>query len=142
MISVASDAYSAFEVDYGLTTGRNGDDDGDGYTNEEEYFLGMNPMNAANLRQPRLVGNSDSPIVRYTYRRNADEPVSYTLSRSYNLTDWEVIHSNDLTSLTYENAFLHEPAVNFSDGTSTISIGSSVTFDSAQKQFFRIEAAY
>lgn len=75
-------------------TERPDDFDGDGYSNEFEYFMGMDPEDAGNQapnKQPvsaSIVTASDDYLaITYTYRTDTPD-IRYAICSSTNLKDW------------------------------------------------------
>jgi hypothetical protein len=124
-ITVVPTAFSAWAISNGISN-RTEDSDGDGYNNEFEYLMGLNPKDASNSRLPALSMSAGTPTFTYTYR--TDATITYTVLSSTDLQTWDPA---DVT--------LGIPQPN-GNGTSTITVTSNVSSATAPKQFFVLEA--
>jgi hypothetical protein len=123
-INVSPTAFTAWAQNQGITN-RTDDSDGDGYNNEFEYLMGMNPKAASNPRIPSVAMSGGRPTFTYTYR--TDATISY-----------RVLTSNDLDNWVTADVTPGVPLPN-GDGTSTITVISNLSVSSAPKQFFMLE---
>ena len=71
------------------------DADRDGYTNQQEYLTGTDPLNANSfLRLGEVAQRSLASGGGVAVSWASVDGRSYTVERSYNLTDWSVLQSN------------------------------------------------
>ena len=103
-----------------------GDPDGDGFSNEFEYMMGLNPTNTTNARLPTLSIVGGAPTFTYTCR--IDVPIKYIVQTSTDMQEW------DVADMIFE---ISEPN---GDGTSTITVTSNINLSSDPQLFFRVQA--
>jgi len=96
VVPVGLSAYLPWEVAKGVvTTGRANDSDKDGWTNEFEYFFGMDPEDAGNqvvnMRAPTASTVTDTgldyPAIEFNYR-NDGSVSTYVIETSDDLVIW------------------------------------------------------
>lgn len=72
---------------FNLVGGADGDDDGDGLSNFEEYAFGLNPTSSASA-SPVTAPNKATGTFTYTRRKQALTGLNYNYESSTTLTDW------------------------------------------------------
>ena len=73
---------------YNLTSGRNGDDDGDGMSNFQEFAFGLDPTSSASINPISNINTLRSAgTFRYTRPQGSDSS-KYTIWTSTNLQNW------------------------------------------------------
>jgi len=134
MLGLSGSDYDIWETAMGLTPpSRLNDDDGDGYTNEHEYFFGLDPNSNLNINQPTASSQSDSgklyPAITYT--RRTDPSVNYVVVACDDLVSW--IPATSMVQLTVDDNL---------DGTETITLRYNIEYDLLpnKRMFFRVKA--
>jgi hypothetical protein len=86
-----SDPYSAwlsgFTFAPGADTTPTGDPDGDGQSNQAEYAFGLDPTKGSSVNPISVP--FDSATATFTYTRNANSGLDYTVEYSTNLSVWD-----------------------------------------------------
>lgn len=124
-ITVDQTSFDLWASGFGVS-GRLGDPDGDGFSNEFEYMMGLNPTNTTNARLPTLSIVGGAPTFTYTCR--IDVPIKYIVQTSTDMQEW------DVADMIFE---ISEPN---GDGTSTITVTSNINLSSDPQLFFRVQA--
>ncbi len=79
--------YDIWADGYELVGGRDGDDDGDSMTNFQEFAFGLDPTSGASANPISDVSALDS-LNQFSYTRNANSGLTYTVWISTDLFDW------------------------------------------------------
>ena len=136
-------SYEVWANLYRVSSSRTGNEDGDAWTNEEEYFFGLNPVIHIDLGAPELNTDTQYPTYEYTYRTDTNGAVIYGVYRSLSLPEQTLVHENDGSGniVNTETAVTRvgEPEDN-GDGTSTITLQSQQSMEDDPSQFFKAQA--
>ena len=124
----ALDYYGSWELANGLTPPSHlNDDDGDGFTNEYEYFFGLDPNSDANVRQRSVSSELDGgklyPAITYSRRKGSG--VTYTVEASGDLVSWVTASMVQVSVID-----------NGADGTETVTLRHNVEYDLLPDELF------
>ncbi|MGB6220830.1 carbohydrate-binding protein [Haloferula sp.] len=138
--------YAVWEERNEITgSGRSNDHDRDGWTNEAEYYFGLNPNSGSEdpTRIPKAgfhTTGGNYPTFTYT-RRTLAPDVTYTVEISDDLSKWTPIIQADGGSAPYTYTLFNE-SDDHGDGTQTVTIRYNVDVSAATTSnlFFRLVA--
>jgi hypothetical protein len=139
--------YAVWEASHNITgSGRSNDHDRDGWTNEAEYYFGLDPTSGQEnpMRIPHggyhTTASGHFPSFTYSRRTNTPE-VTYVIEISDDLNDWTPITRVDGGSELYTYTLASESG-DHGDGTQTVTIHYNVALsDSDRKLFIRLIAS-
>lgn len=86
-IALVSD-YDAWAASIGLSGGPDGDDDGDGLSNADEYAFGLDPIGGNTVDPISVPFNRDTGTFSYTRRLQSHTGLTYSIWHSTDLTNW------------------------------------------------------
>ncbi|MGB0372190.1 MAG: LamG-like jellyroll fold domain-containing protein [Opitutales bacterium] len=132
--------YSAWSGLYGITSGRDGNDDGDTWTNQAEYYFGSDPLNYSDPNILSVTGVGENPAVTYTYRTDANGTITYRLFRSSDLEHWYTAHTNDGLIQSNSGVTPASAPIDNQDGTATLTLLEDIPVGGEPHQFWVVEA--
>ena len=121
--------------------GRGFDLDRDGFTNEYEYYFGMDPRSHLNANRPSFEVAANHPVMTFRRRVDASEGIAYTIQASADLSQWTTLTRVDGGSDDHTYT-LFDDSGDEGDGAKTLEIRYNQDFSAIPegKLFLRVKA--
>lgn len=129
----------AFSKPGQLNTNPLDDFDSDGYNNQFEYYLGLNPESAANEKRPTASISDNYGAITFTYRTD-NAALNYQIETTTDASspDWTTRNTEPLDPRL---VLINGPTPNPSEGTATVTYRYDNVFSDTPSLFFKINVS-
>lgn len=115
--------------------------DQDGFSNEHEYFFGMDPRSRTHANQPAAGVSGNHPSMTFRRRVDSGGSIAYTVQASADLSQWTAVTRVDGGTEAGTYTLIHDSG-DEGDGAKTMEIRYNQDFDVIPngRLFFRVRA--